>query len=166
LPYIWGGGEPGLNPDYDSPEQEQFVLTLMLRLSGTANTRVDAGFPHAPFLFPLSDADKGRDWATGFLGGMMVRQDAWSPLMQHRTASTLVTLIMALYKDDPDLLGERVTPKVRRTILERLPALPATIAAFWRGEMPEPLRVVKVGRNDPCPCGSGTKYKKCCGAAA
>ena len=22
----------------------------------------------------------------------------------------------------------------------------------------------KVGRNDPCPCGSGTKYKKCCGA--
>jgi uncharacterized protein YecA (UPF0149 family) len=21
----------------------------------------------------------------------------------------------------------------------------------------------KVGRNDPCPCGSGKKYKKCCG---
>ena len=26
---------------------------------------------------------------------------------------------------------------------------------------PEP----KIGRNDPCPCGSGKKYKKCCGAA-
>lgn len=24
----------------------------------------------------------------------------------------------------------------------------------------------KVGRNDPCPCGSGKKYKKCCGAAS
>ena len=24
----------------------------------------------------------------------------------------------------------------------------------------------KVGRNDPCPCGSGKKYKKCCGAKA
>lgn len=24
---------------------------------------------------------------------------------------------------------------------------------------------VKVGRNDPCPCGSGKKYKKCCGAS-
>ena len=23
----------------------------------------------------------------------------------------------------------------------------------------------KVGRNDPCPCGSGKKYKKCCGRA-
>lgn len=27
----------------------------------------------------------------------------------------------------------------------------------------EPRRVVKTGRNDPCPCGSGRKYKKCCG---
>lgn len=26
----------------------------------------------------------------------------------------------------------------------------------------QPRRVVKVGRNDPCPCGSGKKYKKCC----
>ena len=24
----------------------------------------------------------------------------------------------------------------------------------------------KVGRNDPCPCGSGKKYKKCCGAGS
>jgi preprotein translocase subunit SecA len=31
-----------------------------------------------------------------------------------------------------------------------------------------PIRrdAAKVGRNDPCPCGSGKKYKKCCGAAA
>ena len=29
---------------------------------------------------------------------------------------------------------------------------------------PTPLKkAVKVGRNDPCPCGSGRKYKKCCG---
>ena len=24
----------------------------------------------------------------------------------------------------------------------------------------------KVGRNDPCPCGSGKKYKKCCGPSS
>jgi hypothetical protein len=29
--------------------------------------------------------------------------------------------------------------------------------------VPLPVRAVKVGRNDPCPCGSGKKYKKCCG---
>ena len=26
------------------------------------------------------------------------------------------------------------------------------------------VKGVKIGRNDPCPCGSGKKYKKCCGA--
>ncbi|MBU7006588.1 YecA family protein [Phosphitispora fastidiosa] len=26
-----------------------------------------------------------------------------------------------------------------------------------------PVNVIKIGRNDPCPCGSGKKYKKCCG---
>ncbi|MDD5604257.1 MAG: SEC-C metal-binding domain-containing protein, partial [Eubacteriales bacterium] len=26
------------------------------------------------------------------------------------------------------------------------------------------VKNAKVGRNDPCPCGSGKKYKKCCGA--
>jgi len=38
---------------------------------------------------------------------------------------------------------------------------------FLDGTAPEPKRLVrsgpKVGRNDPCPCGSGKKYKKCCG---
>jgi preprotein translocase subunit SecA len=32
------------------------------------------------------------------------------------------------------------------------------------GPRPEPVRKeARVGRNDPCPCGSGKKYKKCCG---
>lgn len=29
---------------------------------------------------------------------------------------------------------------------------------------PEPIKAtIEPGRNDPCPCGSGKKYKKCCG---
>ena len=28
----------------------------------------------------------------------------------------------------------------------------------------KPKDIAKIGRNDPCPCGSGKKYKKCCGA--
>ncbi|HLP99851.1 MAG TPA: SEC-C metal-binding domain-containing protein, partial [Candidatus Limnocylindria bacterium] len=36
-----------------------------------------------------------------------------------------------------------------------------------QAEAPKPIRAgAKIGRNDPCPCGSGKKYKKCCGAAA
>ncbi len=42
-------------------------------------------------------------------------------------------------------------------------------AANYSGQLPEQRTVPfkreepKVGRNDPCPCGSGKKYKKCCG---
>jgi hypothetical protein len=33
----------------------------------------------------------------------------------------------------------------------------------WPGfsNLPAPRHVVKVGRNDPCPCGGGKKYKEC-----
>lgn len=31
----------------------------------------------------------------------------------------------------------------------------------WSGKLPFRRRFAKVGRNDPCPCGSGKKFKKC-----
>jgi SEC-C motif-containing protein len=41
---------------------------------------------------------------------------------------------------------------------------------FVDGEVPKRLptrrQEPKIGRNEPCPCGSGKKYKKCCGARA
>lgn len=33
----------------------------------------------------------------------------------------------------------------------------------WDDKPQRPVRVVKIGRNEPCLCGSGKKYKKCCG---
>jgi preprotein translocase subunit SecA len=55
------------------------------------------------------------------------------------------------------LAGPRpaAAPPARRPLAA--PARAAGAAAPGRG--------AKVGRNDPCPCGSGKKYKKCCGAA-
>ena len=38
------------------------------------------------------------------------------------------------------------------------------ITKSWR-ESKIIVNEVKIGRNDPCPCGSGKKYKKCCGVA-
>jgi SEC-C motif domain protein len=46
-----------------------------------------------------------------------------------------------------------------------------SIAAYWRMTPAERRALsrqinsdMKIGRNDPCPCGSGRKFKKCCGA--
>jgi preprotein translocase subunit SecA len=66
-------------------------------------------------------------------------------------------------------------PQPRAADLPRQPA-PAPRPAFGQARQPAPgsvaaggakagAQAAKVGRNDPCPCGSGKKYKKCCGAA-
>lgn len=51
-----------------------------------------------------------------------------------------------------------------------IPAAVATLYRWSRSRRPVPdfaipVRSSRVGRNDPCTCGSGRKYKKCCGAA-
>ena len=53
--------------------------------------------------------------------------------------------------------------KQRKT--EEISQLPSYVPQIPREEITEPIKrkTPKVGRNDPCPCGSGKKYKKCCG---
>jgi SWIM/SEC-C metal-binding protein len=42
---------------------------------------------------------------------------------------------------------------------------PEDISALERALNPtQAVKSEKIGRNSPCPCGSGKKYKKCCGA--
>ncbi|MGH7856174.1 MAG: SEC-C metal-binding domain-containing protein [Candidatus Binatia bacterium] len=36
--------------------------------------------------------------------------------------------------------------------------------ARWRPDR-ESFNETRIGRNDPCPCGSGKKFKRCCGAS-
>ncbi len=67
----------------------------------------------------------------------------------------------ALYELDGVVrqIGERSAFLRREGRLYYVDGAPLRPAAYRR-EGP------KVGRNDPCPCGSGKKYKKCCGRAA
>jgi preprotein translocase subunit SecA len=86
----------------------------------------------------------------------------------------LFAVQLAEEKEVPTLHG---TPGPRLLLVRgaldtpRTPPLAAGAAAperEMRAEPPQPLPVhregPKVGRNDPCPCGSWKKYKKCCGA--
>jgi uncharacterized protein len=43
---------------------------------------------------------------------------------------------------------------------------PANVMAWVRSREVVASQTARPGRNDPCPCGSGRKYKKCCGAIA
>lgn len=64
-------------------------------------------------------------------------------------------------EEDADLLAEAP---------ELIPACVAGIDGFWKERRGRAkagsgqAKSAKVGRNDPCPCGSGRKYKRCCSA--
>ena len=55
---------------------------------------------------------------------------------------------------------------IRRESTQREQVAKVTSEGFAGGEKKvarKPVKSVKIGRNDPCPCGSGKKYKRCCG---
>ena len=54
------------------------------------------------------------------------------------------------------------------TVLYKSKAFASTLGLIEeeveKPKLPEGIDISKIGRNDPCPCGSGKKFKKCCGA--
>jgi preprotein translocase subunit SecA len=85
------------------------------------------------------------------------------------------------YKRDAFELFGDMSQRIRTEVLQRLFKIqikkeeesPLNIKTeqkvqYNKSDAPEPKQPAKkerkVGRNDPCPCGSGRKYKKCCGA--
>ena len=78
-----------------------------------------------------------------------------------------------------DMFDNMIADIKETTVLRILSAVPRREAPIERKQVAKPLvegfaggkmptrapakKAVKVGRNDPCPCGSGKKYKKCCG---
>lgn len=67
-------------------------------------------------------------------------------------------VIKFLHDSKPEVFGI-----LKRRYNEVKSASKEIIKKFSSNEKKEELPNIKVGRNDLCPCGSGKKYKKCCG---
>lgn len=61
---------------------------------------------------------------------------------------------------------ERLDGTLPDDVLERVENLRAEWSERFREKFvePNPRASAKIGRNEPCLCGSGKKYKRCCGA--
>lgn len=117
-------------------------------------------------------------WALGFMFAVESWSDEWTAPRDKDAAQWLdgaLEAIVAMTEDDaaaPEVspLSDEGTPS---TSIARLNAFGEAIWAvydlreLWKtlGPKVETLRKEATpGRNDPCACGSGKKYKKCCGA--
>jgi uncharacterized protein len=116
--------------------------------------------------------DAVRIWARGFFRAMALAPATWSKLVGDERTRVIIEPFVGFFDvggldsnklpDDIDNLLDAEAALIPRMILV-LRKLARIREAAGR---PAPLpRRVKIGRNDPCPCGSGKKYKRCCARA-
>jgi uncharacterized protein len=117
-------------------------------------------------------------WALGFMFAIESWPEEWEAPKDKEAAKwhdSSLEAIVALTEDDNDeatlsAFGEDGPPSVSENRLNAYAeALWAVydLREIWRSIGPRVQQVIKgdtPGRNDPCSCGSGKKYKKCCGA--
>jgi uncharacterized protein len=128
-------------------------------------------FADAPSDFPL-----GAAWALGFLRGVSMRQDQWERwASEHESVDDDLGMLETLALFSPEQAEELgLDPEGIPTFTDRLdmvadlPAMLQDLNALrleqhTAGQRPV-VRKEQPGRNDECPCGSGKKFKKCCGA--
>lgn len=111
-----------------------------------------------------------RDWAEGFFAGMRLRSDAWKPIVESDDRVLGTILYVLLQKDEfyAELTEKGEDPEeIFDSARKEVSGVVCDLYDRWAdARLGDPhrltRRVPKIGRNDPCPCGSGKKYKKCC----
>jgi uncharacterized protein len=120
----------------------------------------------------------GQIWAIGFMYAVESWPDEWATPRDKEAAKVLdaaLECVVAVTEDDtePPVVAAFEEGGVPTVSEQRLNDFADAVWAMydlrelWRtlGPRVETVHVeAKPGRNDPCSCGSGKKYKKCCGA--
>jgi uncharacterized protein len=171
MPAIWQGGEPEFE---DMERAERIMGIIMARYNEIIHLLDDAPGAFEPILYEAPDGRMlAADWAEGFMDAFGLRVDAWDPLFEDENGNFLLGPIMAHLHDKdgkPFIDGSpEEMEEIQEECVQSLPYAIKGIHEFWKARR-HPANVAKtptgkkVGRNDPCPCGSGRKYKRCCGA--
>jgi uncharacterized protein len=175
LPMVWGGGHEDATAVFENTKQVQQLVKLIMERYNVVAADLQRGFGHYE---PLFDVDTRHDevlweiWIDGFDTALQLRPEAWAKLRgsdgDTRCAlSGLLTLVQigrgesTVPKEQVDDLTAKA-PDLIPQYIETLNAwrISQEVAGQVRAEAPN---FGKVGRNEPCPCGSGKKYKRCCG---
>jgi uncharacterized protein len=170
LPVVWGGESPEFSDDAQA-------TTILGAVLGRYNEIAQSLAKIPPEIDPiLWEANGGvviaGDWAEGFLDAMDLRSREWMEMLDDEEEGVPLLPILALAGDENEGIalagGVEELENLRSKASVLIPTYVVKIDAYWklrrRPSVPTELRARKPGRNDPCPCGSGRKYERCCGA--
>ena len=174
LAEVWGGesenGDEDGGPGFESTDHAQSVIGLiMAHYNAVADTLHRRPGRYGPLLDVSQPSDEvfWEFWIDGFQRAVALRPEAWDPILhaEGEPGKALVTLLSlaAIGREeiDVDLPPEEVED-LKANAPDIIAACVGLLAVDRNRRLP--ARGPKVGRNDPCPCGSGKKHKKCCGA--
>ena len=179
LPQVWGE-----DFSFDSDEQAGEVFGLLMKhwnvISGELLRTLQEPHVYLPVLLQdEAGVVRANDWALGFMRGVQMRPQSWREFLdsdEHGGPMVVIMLLAHEHDADPEMRPPPVPADKREDLLIELTAGLTRIYRYFEphrralartGQL-EPRRREgpKIGRNEPCPCGSGRKYKHCCASSA
>jgi len=165
---IWGDFEP----QWETEKEFEVIFTLLMRyMNNIAEQLLIEPESFEPLFMQREVEEKiytiVDDWCYGYMMGVELCEAEWN--LESLDIIVLITPIKTFGSDEGwqqlNTMSKLEIDNIRRAITPNA----QKIHAYWlarRKSEPENLpfqrNEPRVGRNDPCPCGSGKKYKKCC----
>lgn len=169
LPVVWGG-----DAVWESRRQAERIMSLVFRHANDILLYLrEEPEDFRPLLYER-DVDGVKvavmdEWCAGFVEGIVLDEEHWRPMLESGEGERLLFPIL-LYGSEEGLERLRNDPTLEDRYEEFAASLGERVVSIMKWWLPvrkanstTRRAEAKVGRNDPCPCGSGKKFKKCCG---
>ena len=177
LPEVWGADtamDPA--PVFETEQQAKDVTGLIMAHYNAVARALQAGRGRYEVVYDVdtrNDDTMWEIWIEGFARAMALRPSSWASIAgADRGTRAALAGLQALIE-----IADRTSTRAKPEIDELTKMAPDLIPGWiddlhaWRVAQPSETSArsiipgsSKVGRNEACPCGSGRKYKKCCGA--
>ena len=176
LPTVWGP-EQKKAPQFKNEKELERITGLIARFMNEIAVTMEVAPKEFEPLYCEYEYEgrtviDGESWAWGFWEGIHLREAAWEPILSSNLAPLMrpIYLLGAEEIEEEDMVLVDDPVKRHKLAVEIEAAIPE-IYKYWLPLRKSAITTVKreepkVGRNDLCACGSGKKFKKCCGAEA
>ena len=177
-PSRWLSVALGDNPAYETVDQAREILDLAMRFYSQTVHELDDGQGITLYVFGDGEGeDDLATWCEGYLEGVMLSEADWYEHGEPEKVEELLFPFMLLsgqMREAAEGAGDTIPSRDEEREMKREASTTfgdsvMSVYAYWLDKRishaPVRREGPKVGRNDPCPCGSGKKYKSCHGGS-